>query len=114
MLESARGEFFRSLGTTFAGWQERDVIFPVVEAHVKYRAAARYDDELEVKVWATEIARVRIGFGYRIAKAGGALLVEATTVHVCTGVAGRPCRVPEELAARLRSFLHAESRVGAS
>ena len=34
-LEAARGEFIRSLGWTVLQWQERDVIFPVIEARVR-------------------------------------------------------------------------------
>ena len=38
LLEVARGEFFRHLGTTFLQWQERDVIFPVLECRLRYKA----------------------------------------------------------------------------
>ena len=38
-LEAARGEFIRSLGSTVLQWQERDVIFPVIEARLRYKSA---------------------------------------------------------------------------
>ena len=47
MAEQARGEFFRNLGQPFLAWQETGVIFPVVEATLRYCAPARYDDLLE-------------------------------------------------------------------
>ena len=36
-LEEARGEFFRELGTSFAALQQQEIIFPVVECHLRYR-----------------------------------------------------------------------------
>ena len=44
ILEVARGEFFRHLGLPFRQWQEREIIFPVVECQLRYKGAARYDD----------------------------------------------------------------------
>ncbi len=105
VLEAARGEFFRSLGVTFVEWQERGVIFPVVECRVRYRSAARYDDVLDVEVWLTELGRVRIGFGYCVTKADGELVIEGETLHACTGLDEKPQRVPTELAARLAPFV---------
>ena len=61
-LEAARGEFIRSLGATVLQWQERDVIFPVIEARLRYKSPARYDDLLAIEVWPTLIERVRVEF----------------------------------------------------
>jgi acyl-CoA thioester hydrolase len=82
MLEEARGEMFRSLGKTLASLQEVDTIFPVVEARLKYKAPARYDDVLRIEIWLTELGKVRLNFAYRILKHDGALLVEGETWHV--------------------------------
>ena len=57
-LEAARGEFVRSLGSTVLQWQERDVIFPVIEARLRYKSPARYDDLLAIEVWPALIERV--------------------------------------------------------
>lgn len=40
--EAARGEFFRRLGVPFLDRQEQDVIFPVIEARLRYQSPARY------------------------------------------------------------------------
>ena len=53
ILEAARGEFFRSLGSTLLKWQEAGFMFPVVEAHLRYKALARYDDVLSIEIWVT-------------------------------------------------------------
>jgi acyl-CoA thioester hydrolase len=104
-LEAARGEFIRSLGSTVQQWHERDVIFPVIEARLRYKLPARYDDLLAIEVWPTAIERVRLNFGHRIVNQEGKLILEAETFHACTGANEKPKRLPEELAARLKPYL---------
>jgi acyl-CoA thioester hydrolase len=110
LLEAARGEFARSLGTSFAQWQERDVIFPVIECRLRYKAMARYDDLLTIEVWLTAAERVRLNFAYRILNQDGRLLLEGETQHVCVGLNEKPKRLPEELVAALQPFLATESQ----
>jgi acyl-CoA thioester hydrolase len=105
LLEAARGEFFRHLGTTFLQWQERDAIFPVVECLLRYKAAARYDDVLSIEVSVTSAERVRLNFAYRIVNQNGQLILEAETKHVCTSLADKPKRLPEELIAGLQPYM---------
>ena len=105
-LEAARGEFIRSLGSTVLQWQERDVIFPVIEVRLRYKSPARYDDLLAIEVWPTLIERVRLNFAHRIVNQDGKLILEAETFHVCAGVNEKPKRLPEELTEKLASFLN--------
>lgn len=101
LLEVARGEFLRSLGLSFAELQRQEFIFPVIECHLRYKAAARYDDLLDLEVWPAKVGKVRLDFGYRIRTAAGQLILEAETCHVCANLNERPKRLPEFLAARL-------------
>ncbi len=103
-LEAARGELFRALGTTFQAWQDQGLIFPVIECRLQYRGPARYDDEIIVEVTVLQADGVRLGFGYRIVRLDGTLLVEAETRHVCTSLEERPKRLPEILRAALVPF----------
>jgi acyl-CoA thioester hydrolase len=105
LLEAARGEFIRSLGTTVLQWQECDMIFPVIEARLSYKSPARYDDLLTIEVWPTAIERVRLNFGHRIVNQEGRLILEAETFHACTGLNEKPKRLPEELAEKLKPYL---------
>lgn len=105
LLEAARGEFMRSLGSPVLELQAADLIFPVIEAHVRYKFPARYDDALTIEVWLTRVQRVRLNFGHRILNQDGKLILEAETFHACTSRAEKPKRLPEELAARLAPFL---------
>jgi acyl-CoA thioester hydrolase len=109
LLEAARGEFIRSLGPTVLHWQEQDVIFPVIEARLRYKSPARYDDLLAIEVWPTLVERVRLNFGHRILNQNGKLILEAETFHACTGIDEKPKRMPEELGAKLKPLLKANA-----
>jgi acyl-CoA thioester hydrolase len=105
LLEAARGEFFRHLGRPLLQLQEQDLIFPVIECRLRYKAPARYDDVLAIELWPTTAERVRLNFAYRIVKEGGALILEAETAQVCTGLDEKPKRLPEDLAQLLHPYL---------
>jgi acyl-CoA thioester hydrolase len=107
MLEAARGEFFRHLGLTFLDWQERDVLFPVIECRLRYNAPARYDDALTIEVRPAVAGRTRLNFFHAVRNQINRLLVEAETFHVCTGTNEKPKRLPEELLVKLSPFLAA-------
>jgi acyl-CoA thioester hydrolase len=107
LLEAARGEFMRTSGATVRQWQERDCIFPVIEARLRYKFPARYDDVLTIEVWPTLMERVRLNFGHRVLNQNGKLILEAETFHACTTCAEKPRRLPEELAAALLPLLAA-------
>jgi acyl-CoA thioester hydrolase len=106
LLEAARGEFMRTLGTSVLGLQEADYIFPVIEARLRYKFPARYDDLLTVEVWMTLVERVRLNFGHCILNQDGKLILEAETFHCCTGRDEKPKRLPPELVEKLKPFLN--------
>jgi acyl-CoA thioester hydrolase len=103
LLERARGECFRQLGTTFLQWQQQDTIFPVIELRVRYKAPARYDDVLNIETWISLAEKMRLNFGYRLVNQNDILIVEAETLHICTNVVGKPKRLPEALIDTLKS-----------
>jgi len=109
LLEAARGEFIRSLGPTVLHWQEKDVIFPVIEARLRFKSPTRYDDLLAIEVWPTLVERVRLNFGHRVTNQHGKLILEAETFHACTGMDEKPKRMPEELVEKLKPYLQPSS-----
>ena len=82
-------------------WQEADCIFPVIEARLRYKLPARYDDLLGIEVWPTLAEGVRLNFAHRIRLPDGRLILEAETFHCCTSRAEKPRRLPPELLAQL-------------
>jgi acyl-CoA thioester hydrolase len=86
-FEVGRVELMRQIGLDYKRLEiDEGCWIAVVEATARYKAPARYDDELII---ATEVRQVRgpvIRFGYRIRRAeDGLLLCEGETVHVAIG-----------------------------
>ena len=108
LLEAARGEFFRALGTPVLALQDADCIFPVIEARLRYKFPARYDDRLTIEVWPTRVEGVRVNFGHRILNQDGKLILEAETFHCCTSRDEKPKRLPAELVEKLLPQLRAD------
>ncbi|HEX3799223.1 MAG TPA: thioesterase family protein [Verrucomicrobiae bacterium] len=108
ILELARGEFFRHLGTPMLQWQEQEIIFPVIECHLRYHAPARYDDLLTVELWLGELRPVCMKFNAVIHNAAGVKIITAETIHACTGTNEKPRRIPDELAGLLEPYVHSE------
>jgi acyl-CoA thioester hydrolase len=106
VLEAARGEFFRHLGASLQQWQQAGVVWPVIEAQLRYKAPARYDDLLAIELWLTQLDRVRLNFAYRILNQNRVLILEAATQHVCASLEGKPRRLPEHLRDNLQAYLH--------
>jgi acyl-CoA thioester hydrolase len=105
LLEAARGEFMRSLGRPVAALQDAGYIFPIIEARLRYKYPARYDDLLAIEVWMTRVERVRLNFGHRVLNQDGKLILEAETFHCCTSLDEKPKRLPPEMTAKLEPFL---------
>jgi acyl-CoA thioester hydrolase len=99
-FEVARTECLRAAGLPYAVIEKRGVLLPLVEAGLKFRGRARYDDPLRIATTVTLAGRASVQFDYAIAQAGsGAPVVTGFTVHAITDDAGRPTRPPEWLAA---------------
>lgn len=111
LLEAARGEFLRHAGFPLLPLQEAGVIFPVIEAHLRYHRPARYDDALVIELQLIQLEGVRLGVRHRVKREDGTLLVEAETRHVCTRLDDKPRRIPPELVAALRPWLVVEDEV---
>jgi acyl-CoA thioester hydrolase len=98
--EIGRVEFFRELGYDYKQMEiEDDCHLPVVEATCRYRAPARYDDEVVIETKVTALRSYVIKFGYRILRPradGEELLAEAETVHVSVDKAMQKRNLPDK------------------
>ena len=100
-----RTEWMRDvLGAPYKSLEESGVLFPVVEAHIRYKAPATYDDLLEIKTALEDASKVTLTFCYEI-KRDGKLLVTGNTRHAAAGTNGRLTRIPEDLSHALSRFL---------
>jgi acyl-CoA thioester hydrolase len=69
----------------------------VAESYCRYKAPARYDDELIVRTHITEHRRRSLRFGYEIMRAqDGLIIAEGETGHVVTDSNGRVRSFPPD------------------
>jgi acyl-CoA thioester hydrolase len=98
-FERVRNELLRELDFTYQRLEERGYGLPVAEAHVKYRAAAEYDDLLAIHGWVGWVKSVRLCVNCAVYR-GEDLLAEGFTVHAFVDLESlRPARMPSDIAA---------------
>jgi len=95
-FEEGRTEALRDLGVRYRDLEESGIIMPVVEADVRYRAPAYYDDVLVVDVAFKELPSVRVPIAYTVRRDGeDTLLAEGhTTLCFMDAERRRPTRAP--------------------
>jgi acyl-CoA thioester hydrolase len=98
-FEMGRIELLRSLGYSYAELERQGVFFVVVKVECRYKAPARYDEELMLKTRVVKQTHVRIDHAYELRREG-ILLAEATTTIACVGRDGQLMAIPEFLSAK--------------
>lgn len=110
-FEIGRVELLRSLGLEYSHMEKHHkLILPVVEANCRYRAPARYDDEILIETRPALLRGSVLKFTYRILRNGrdGAhpqLLAEGETVHVVCDENMKKQALPHEYATALRKLM---------
>jgi len=93
-LEMARVEYLRERGCNYRQLElEQGFGLAVVEANVRYKGGARFDDELELQTWIASANRAKLRFDSLILR-GSELLTTAQITVCCV-------KLPEH---RLRSI----------
>jgi acyl-CoA thioester hydrolase len=85
-FEIGRVELMRQLGFSYRDMEKQDGCYvAVVEAKCRYRAPARYDDEILVRTRLLNVRESVIHFGYELLRAeDGTLIAEGDTTHIVT------------------------------
>ena len=94
-FEMARTELMRPTELPYPALVGRGIHLPVIEALVRYRKPARYDDLLIVRIGRIHAGGVRLHIDYRI-ECDTALIVDGHTEHAFTDAAGRVVRPPRD------------------
>ena len=107
-FEVGRVDYIRAVGLDYASMErEEGAMIAVVEARARYKAPARYDDELVVR---TRLAGVRgsiIRFGYSVVRVSdGVLLCEGETVHLVVDRDMKRRTMPAKYAQRFAELAH--------
>jgi acyl-CoA thioester hydrolase len=95
-FEMGRVELLRSLGHSYADLERDGVLFVVVKVECRYKAPARYDEELTLLTKVVRQTHVRIDHAYELRR-GATLLAEAATTIACVNRQGDLQQIPEYL-----------------
>ncbi|HEY0263296.1 MAG TPA: thioesterase family protein [Granulicella sp.] len=106
-FEVGRVEFMRQMGFSYKQMEsEDDCMIAVVEATARYRAPARYDDEITIETRLTASRSAVVRFQYRVVRESDAtLLCEGETVHVVVDRSMKKARLPAKYAERFAEYL---------
>ena len=96
-FEMGRIELLRATGMSYARLEQEGVFFVVVKAEVRYKAPARFDDELTLTTRISRQTTVRIEHAYEL-KRGSILVAEGNTTIACVDRNGELQQIPESLA----------------
>jgi acyl-CoA thioester hydrolase len=106
-FEVGRVEFIRQLGLDYKSMEEDGALIAVAEATARYKAPARYDDELIVR---TSLAGVRgpiVRFRYTVVRAADEMILcEGETVHFVVGRDMKRREMPAKYAERFAAVMH--------
>jgi acyl-CoA thioester hydrolase len=97
-FEVGRVELLRQLGFSYRDMEQNDGCFiAVVDARCRYKAPARYDDEIIVRTHLKNVRDSLVHFGYELARVGdGVLLAEGETTHIVTDSEMKVRAIPEK------------------
>src|SRR5260370_23835628 len=103
-FEVGRVELLRQMGFTYKDMEQRDGCYiAVVDARCRYKAPARYDDELLLRSRLKNVRGPLLHFVYEVVRvADGTLLAEGETTHIVTDAEMQRRALPEKYAAALQ------------
>ena len=92
-FEVGRGSYLRMLGFRYNDLEDAGTMIVVVDAHVRYKAGARYDDELRIVTRLDELGSRTLRFAYEIWR-GETSIAIGETAHVFLDRAGAIVAIP--------------------
>ncbi len=97
-FEVGRVELLRQLGFTYKEMEQQDQCYiAVVDVRCRYKAPARYDEEILVRTHLKNTRESLIHFGYEAVRAcDGTLLAEGETTHLVTDANMNRRALPEK------------------
>jgi len=97
-LEAARVEYLRDREYDFRAMElEQGLSLAVVEANVRYKAGARFDDMIELQTWVAVANRAKLRFDTRIVRGEEVLTTAEITVCCIKIPEAKLCSMPAAL-----------------
>jgi acyl-CoA thioester hydrolase len=108
-FEIGRVELMRQLGFSYRDMERGEGLFiAVVDARCRYKAPARYDDEVIVRTHLKNVRESVVHFGYELVRVSdGELLAEGETTHIVTDIEMKKMLLPKKY---LRAFREAAGK----
>ncbi len=104
-FEMGRTEWMRQiLGTPYRELESSGILFPVVEAHIRYKAPAGYDDLLSIWTALSDWSRITLTFYYEIRR-DDKILVTGTTKHAAADRNGRLTKIPGTISGAIEKLV---------
>jgi acyl-CoA thioester hydrolase len=96
LYETARTEWLREMGLTYAEIERRGVMSPIIEVHSRFLYPAIYDEMLTIKVSMQEMPAARLIIDSEVYNEAGKLInTGSVTLGFMHSSTRRPCRAPE-------------------
>lgn len=100
-IERARSDWVRKLGNDQNAMREAGIVWVVRRIEADYRAAAKFEDELDIETDMVSITGARLVMEQRV-KRGDQVIFHAMVTAVCMNASGKPVRLPAEIRALLQ------------
>jgi acyl-CoA thioester hydrolase len=106
-FEVGRVELLRQMGFSYREMEADDgCCIAVVDARCRYKAPARYDDEVIVRTFLRNVRESVVHFGYELVRASdGVLLAEGETTHIVTNTQLKTTVLPDKYMKAFRELL---------
>ena len=92
-FEMGRIELLRAIGHGYGDLERDGIFFVVVKAECRYKAPAKYDDEIQLTTRIARQTQVRLDHTYEMRR-GTTLLAEGSTTIACVDKEGRLREIP--------------------
>jgi acyl-CoA thioester hydrolase len=104
-FEVGRVDLLRQLGFTYREMeQEEGCYIAVVDARCRFKAPARYDDEIVIRTYLKNVRESLIHFAYQaVRESDGTLLAEGETMHIVTDSDMRKRELPAKYMAAFKA-----------
>ena len=95
-FDVGRTEWLRAAGADYAELERRGFRLAVVDLALRYLRPARFDAELALAVWLTELGKATVTFRYALRDGDGQILCDGYTRLGCLNPDNRPTRLPAD------------------
>lgn len=99
--ELGRTMLMREHGVSYAEMERSGVLLPVTGLEIEYRAAAYYEERVQIRTKVLAVRSRSVTFGYEVRGPGDRLLARARTDLACIDREGRTRRLPDDVRAAL-------------